>query len=269
MTETVELTQLRSLIIDMDGVLYRGSTPIEGAREFLGFLREIGMPFILLTNNSTLTARQYVSKLARMDIAAQEGEILTSAEATAIYLARVAAPGTRVYLIGEDGIRTELEKRGFTLTDGSDVPYVVVGWDRRFTYAKLATAALAIRAGAQYIGTNPDKTFPSEAGLMPGAGALLAAIEAATDRAPLIIGKPQPAILELALQRLGAEAESSAMVGDRLETDVLGAHQMGMRTVFVLSGVTGAKELEDSSLVPDFVYDDVGAVHRAWRAALL
>nr|MBC7244319.1 HAD family hydrolase [Chloroflexota bacterium] len=263
-----KLTQLRSLIIDMDGVLYRGNAPIQGAGEFLHFLRQIGVHCLLLTNNSTLTASQYVAKLARMGIQTVEEEILTSGEATAMYLARVAPPGTKVYLIGEHGVRAELKKKGFVLSKDSDVAYVVVGLDYHFNYEKMTTAARAIRAGALFIGTNPDKTFPSEGELTPGAGALLAAIETATDTAPLIIGKPQPIIFEIAFQKLQAEPKTTAMLGDRLDTDILGGRRMGLVTILVLSGVTDRQQLAHSSLMPDLVYEDVAALHRAWREGL-
>ncbi len=263
-----QLTELRSAIIDMDGVLYRGSTPIAGAASFLGFLREEGISFLLLTNNSTLTAEQYVSKLAHMGVQVEAECILTSAEATARYLAGIALPGTEVYAIGEDGVEAELKERGFVLRDDTNVAYVVVGFDRHFTYRKMAMACLAIRAGARFIGTNPDKTYPSELGQMPGNGAALAAIEASTDTAPLVIGKPQPAIFQLALQKLGAEAKTTAVVGDRLDTDILGGQRVGLASVLVLSGVTSAQQLQGSSIVPDFVYEDVAALHHAWRDAL-
>jgi len=262
-----KLTQLRSLVVDMDGVLYRGNAPVQGAREFLDFLRQADVRFILLTNNSTLTATQYVAKLARMGIEVMEEDILTSGDATAMYLARIASPGTKIYVIGENGVRAALEKQGFVLSERTDVAYVVVGFDRHFTYGKMATATRAIRSGARFIGTNPDKTFPSEAGLIPGAGALLAAIETATDTAPLIIGKPQPHIFELALQKLQAEPKTTAVIGDGLYTDILGGCQLGLPTILVLSGVTGAQQLAHSPLMPDLVYDDIAALHRAWRAA--
>lgn len=267
MTTSGQLTQLRSVIIDMDGVLYRGSTPILGAASFLGFLRESGIPFLLLTNNSTLTAEQYAAKLALMGVQVEADCILTSAEATARYLAGIAPPGTEVFAIGEDGVETELTARGFVLRDDTKVAYVVVGFDRHFTYRKMATACLAIRAGARFIGTNPDKTYPSELGQMPGNGAALAAIEAGTDTAPLVIGKPQPAIFNLALRKLGAEAATSAVVGDRLDTDILGGQRVGLASILVLSGVTSPKQIQDSSIAPDFVYEDVAALHRAWRDA--
>ncbi len=268
MTKSRQLTQLRSVIIDMDGVLYRGSTLIPGAASFLGFLRERDISFLLLTNNSTLTAEQYAAKLARMGVQVEAECILTSAEATARYLAGKAPPGTEVFAIGEDGVETELTERGFVLRDDTEVAYVVVGFDRHLTYRKMATACLAIRAGAKFIGTNPDKTYPSELGQMPGNGAALAAIEAGTDMAPLVIGKPQPAIFDLALQKLGAEAETSAVVGDRLDTDILGGQQVGLASILVLSGVTSAQQLQDSSIVPDCVYEDVAALHHAWRDAV-
>jgi len=268
MTISTELTQLRGLIIDMDGVLYRGNTPIKGASEFLSLLRQLNIPFIMLTNNSTGTAHQYAAKLARMGIKVAEDSILTSAEVAAEYLARIAPSGATVYAIGEDGVRTELQKHGFVLRDDSNVAYVVAGMDRHFTYKKLATAALAIRAGAKFIGTNPDKTFPSEVGLMPGAGALLAAIEAATDTPPLITGKPHPTIFELALEKLEAEANAVAVIGDRLDTDIVGGHKLGMLTILVLSGVTKASELAKAEIAPDLVYEDIAALCHAWQLAM-
>lgn len=268
MTAPSQLARVRSAIIDMDGVLYRGNTPIPGGGEFLRFLDQMEIPFILLTNNSTLTAAQYAGKLARMGVGVEESQILTSAQATALYLAGVAPAGARIYAIGENGVQTELQRHGFELHDGPEVAYVVVGFDRHLTYRKIATASLAIRAGARFIGTNPDKTFPSELGQLPGNGAALATIEAASDVAPLIIGKPQPAIFELALQRLGVEGETTATVGDRLDTDILGGHALGLTTILLLSGVTKREQLAHLSLMPDFVYEDVAALHRAWRETL-
>jgi 4-nitrophenyl phosphatase len=263
-----KLTQVCSLIIDMDGVLYRLNTPLAGAAEFLQFLRQRDKRFILVTNNSTLTVAQYVEKLAGMGIATSEDDILTSAEATAQYLASVAPPKTRVNVIGEYGIHFALEKRGFILAEDSDADYVVAALDRQLTYDKLKSAALAIRGGARFIGTNPDKTLPTEEGLIPGAKAILTALEVATDTAPLIIGKPEPAMLQLALQKLGAEPETTAIIGDGLETDIPGGHRLGLMTILVLSGVTTAQQLARSPLRPDLVYPDIAALHRAWAQGL-
>jgi 4-nitrophenyl phosphatase len=267
MTLSGQLAQARGFIIDLDGVLYRGKMPVSGAPEFIEALRLSRTPLVLLTNNSVRTAALYVDKLARMGIHVEADRILTSGQATALYLCHVAPEGATVFLIGEEGVRAQLVKRGFVLRNDPDVDYVVVGFDRAVNYEKLKLATLAIRAGAKFIGTNPDKSFPTEAGLIPGNGAILAAIEAATDVAPLIVGKPQPAIFELALEKLRTEAHETVMIGDRLDTDIVGAHHVGLITILVLSGVTGAEELASASVAPDMVYDDIAAVHSAWRRA--
>jgi len=238
------LRDINAFIIDMDGVLYRGEAAIPGAAEFLALLREWGKKFLLLTNNSTRTPAQYVEKLARMGIKVSEDDIFTSAQATALYLRRVAPPGSRVYLIGMDGIREALLAEGFALADGIDVDFVVVGMDTTVTYEKLKKATLAIRAGAEFIATNPDKTLPTEEGIVPGAGSILAAIETATDVKPTVIGKPQKPIFDIALKRLGSPPEETAVIGDRLETDILGGIQSGLKTILVLSGVTTREDLD-------------------------
>lgn len=262
-----KLRSIKGLLIDMDGVLYRGNEPISGGREFVALLRREGTPFLLLTNNSTRMPVQYVDKLARMGIEVGEGDILTSAQATALYLERIASPGAKVYLIGEEGLRAALRERGYVMAEDAD--FVVVGMDTRFTYEKLKTASLLIRDGARFIGTNPDRTFPSEEGIIPGNGAILAALEAATGVAPTVVGKPEPAMFELALAKLGVREERTAIIGDRLETDVLGGHRSGLITVLVLSGIANRRELEDFHLKPDFVFEDIEHLHRAWAEARL
>ncbi len=259
-----KLSHIRSLIMDMDGVLYRLHTPLPGAAEFLEFLRQAGKRFILVTNNSTQTPAQFAAKLAGMGITASEECILTSAEATAQYLAGVAPPGTRVFVIGEHGIRAALEKHGFVLADDTQADYVVSGLDRQLTYDKLKIATLAIRAGARFIGTNPDATLPTEEGLIPGARPIQAALEVATGVRPLIIGKPEPAMMQLALQKLEAMPETTAVVGDGLETDIPGGRRLGLTTVLLMSGTTSPQQLARSALQPDLVYDDLAALHRAW-----
>jgi len=254
---------IKSLIIDLDGVLYRGEEPIEGAREFIAFLQRERIPFLLLTNNSTRTPGQYVRKLAGMGIAVEESNILTSAQATALYLESIAPPGDRVYAIGEEGLRVALAEK-YTLTkDGAD--FVVVGMDSELTYEKLKTATLLIRGGARFIATNPDKTLPAEEGLIPGSGAILAALEAATGVAPFVVGKPQPAIFDLALARMGVGKEGAVVIGDRLETDILGGRRAGLLTILVLSGATSRQDLENSSVKPDFVFESVKQLYESWR----
>lgn len=259
------LRGIRAFVIDMDGVLYRGPSRLPGAGRLLDTLQQQSIPFVLLTNNSTLTVEQYVAKLAGMGIHVAADRIITSAVATGIYLADQAPSGARVYMIGMDGVREALASRGFTLSAESP-EYVVVGLDRDFSYDKLRTAALAIRAGAHFVGTNPDATFPSERGLEPGTGAILAAIQAATDVAPHVVGKPRPEVFRSALKLLGAEPQVTAMIGDRLGTDIAGGAQAGLYTILVLTGVTTRDELSAAEADPDIVFDDLTALTNAVRS---
>jgi 4-nitrophenyl phosphatase len=261
--DTARLRSIENLIIDMDGVLYRGDEAIPGAKEFFAFLRERPIGFVLATNNSTRTAQQYVDKLARMGMKVTLSEILTSSQATAMYLETLAPPGTKVYVIGEEGLETAVRERGYMISeDGAE--FVVVGMDRRLTYEKLKVATLLIRGGARFIGSNPDKTLPTEAGFIPGAGAMQAALEASTDVAPTIVGKPERTIFELALAKLGSRKEDTAIVGDRLDTDVLGGYNAGLMTILVLSGATNRQDVDSALVRPDLVFEDVRHLHEAW-----
>jgi len=251
----------------MDGVLYRGRESIPGTPEFLAFLRREGIGFVLATNNSTRTPEQYVDKLAQMGVGVYANEVLTSAQATAGYLTANAPAGARVFMVGQDGLRVALQAAGFALVE-KDADYVVVGMDFRACLDRLAQAALLIRAGAPFIGTNPDRTFPSERGIIPGAGALLSFLETATDVAPHVIGKPETAMVYQALARLGAEPDETGMLGDRLETDILAGQRSGLTTILVLSGVTDQAMLAESALQPDLVFRDVDHLRRMWVGAL-
>ncbi len=259
-----KLRPIENLIIDMDGVLYRGDEAIPGLKEFFAFLRGRPVDFILATNNSTRTARQYVDKLARMGVEVAPSEILTSAQATAIYLETLAPPGTKVYVIGEEGLEAAVRERGYIISrDGAE--FVVVGMDRGFTYDKLKVATLLIRGGARFIGSNPDKTLPTEAGFIPGAGAMLAALEASTGVAPTIVGKPERTIFELALAKLGGSREDTAVIGDRLDTDILGGYNAGLTTILVLSGATTRQGVDSASIKPDLVFEDIQHLYKVWR----
>jgi 4-nitrophenyl phosphatase len=267
MSEKELLRRLRHLIVDMDGVLYRGSEAIPGTQEFVKFLREQGIGFVLATNNSTRTPRQYVDKLAGMGVSIRPEEVLTSALATADYMAGIALPGSRVFVVGENGLRAALGNAGFELVE-EDAEYVVAGMDFHVCYERLAQATLLIRAGARFVGTNPDKTFPSEQGILPGAGSLLAFLETATGVAPTVIGKPETAMMEQALARMEAQADTCAVVGDRLETDILAGQRAGLATLLVLTGITDQAMLEQAEVRPDLVFDDVAHLIRAWREVL-
>jgi 4-nitrophenyl phosphatase len=261
------LRSLRSMIIDLDGVFYRGDTVIPGAPAFVDFLREQDIGFVLATNNSTRTPQQYVEKLGKMGVLVGADQILTSAVATAGYLASNAPLGTRVFVVGQDGLLAALADRGFALVE-DNVEWVVAGMDFTICYERLAQAALHIRGGARFVGTNPDLTFPSERGIVPGAGSLLAFLEAATGIQPSVIGKPAPLMMEQALVRMDAQPETTAVLGDRLETDILAGLNAGLGTILVLSGVTDPATLAASTIQPDLVYRDVGHLHGDWLSAL-
>ena len=258
----IQSPTFNSLIIDMDGVIYRGDQAIVGAKEFVALLQREGVPFLFLTNNSTRTPGQYVTKLDKMGIAIEEKDVLTSAQATALYLEKIALSGSRVYAIGEEGLRAALREK-YTIAE-EEASFVVVGMDTRLTYEKLKTATLLIRGGARFIATNPDKTLPTEEGLVPGNGAAIAALEAATGVIPFVVGKPEPAIFELALARMGVGKEGAAVIGDRLETDILGGQMAGLSTILVLSGAASRQELENSTIKPDLVFENVRQLYEAW-----
>lgn len=265
-----------TLIIDMDGVLWHGDQALPGLVEFFQTLRERKLRFILATNNASQTAQQYVDKLARMGVTVEAGEILTSAMATALYLAQRTDPAkTRVFVIGEKGATQPLLEQGFTLTglyevdppghqgDKIGADYVVCGMDKQLNWDKLATATLNINAGAQFIGTNPDTSLPTERGLTHGNGAILAALQEATGVTPIIIGKPEPLMYQQALVLLGVDPSATVAIGDRLETDILGAVRAGMRSLMVLTGVSSEADLRESDYGPDWVMPDIRAVTAA------
>jgi len=264
---SVELGDIRYLLIDMDGVLYRGQTGLPGGPELIAFLREQGIPYLLVTNNSTLTPAQFVTRLGAMGIRVSEDLIMTSGVATAAYLATLAPAGTTVNVVGEGALIEELERRGFVMA-GRDAEYVVCGWDKGINFEKLKTACLAIRDGATFIGTNADKTYPLEKDLIPGAGSILACLIAATDVDPIVVGKPEPIIIDQSLRMLGARPEETAILGDRLETDILGGHRAGIVTIMVLTGISSEAEAASYEAPPDLIFDDLPTLIGAWKEAL-
>jgi 4-nitrophenyl phosphatase len=251
----------------MDGVLYRGNAPMPGLTDFFAFMREKGIRFTLATNNSSRTPEEYVAKLAGMGVTVSPEDIFTSGIATADYLSSIAPAGTKVYVIGAESLAETMRQYGFEVSD-RDAACVVVGMDTQVTYDKLRRATLLIRAGARFIGTNPDKTFPSEEGIVPGNGAILAAIEAATGITPLTVGKPEPILFEMALKRMSADPAHTAALGDRLETDILGGINAGLFTILVLSGVVTREELAASEVQPDLVFEDIDHLRHAWLTVL-
>jgi 4-nitrophenyl phosphatase len=260
---------LRGLILDMDGVLWEGNTALPGMQDFFRFLRDRGIRFLLATNNASLTPESYVNKLGRMGVAAETAEILTSAMATAEYLKKTARPGERVYVIGEEGLIRAVEGAGLQVTgpDSLDARYVVCGMDRKLSWDKLACATINIRNGARFLGTNGDVTFPTERGITHGNGAILAALSAASGVRPTVIGKPSPAMMRIAVRKLGLPKARIAAVGDRLETDILGAAAVGLKSILVFTGVTHRKDLRKSRIRPTWVFADLPALQAALRQA--
>ncbi len=273
---TLHLAQVRHLILDMDGVLWQGETPRPQLPAFFATLEALGIGVALATNNATKTPETYVARLAGMGVRVMARQVVGAAEATASYVQRHYPTDVTVFMIGEAGLYEMLRRYGVTVVNPPGAPYqwtgrpadlVVVGLSRHVTYQELADATRHLEHGAAFIGTNPDTSLPTEEGLRPGAGALLAALEATTGRSPLIIGKPHPALLHEALRRLGGRPEDSAMVGDRLETDILGAQQVGLPAILVLTGVTRPADLATSPIQPDAVYPDIHALAAALRQA--
>ncbi|MFP3895899.1 MAG: HAD-IIA family hydrolase [Anaerolineales bacterium] len=262
-----ELTNIRNLLIDMDGVLYRGKTPLPGSGELIEFLKKENIDYLLVTNNSTSTPAQFVARLEEMGVHVSEESIVTSGVATAKYLRARSPNGTRVNVVGEEALIKELQKRGFVMA-GRDADYVVCGWDRGINFEKLKIACLAIRDGATFVGTNPDKTYPLENDIIPGAGSILAALVAATDVEPIVVGKPEPIMFEQSLDMLGAKQQETAILGDRVETDLLGGYRAGIATMMVLTGISEKREAEEHQVPVDFVFDDLPSLIQAWEKAL-
>lgn len=256
------LTNITHLIIDMDGVLYLGDQPMHCLREFIAFLRERDISFILATNNSTRTPQACVDKLARMGVTVYPNEILVSGQATARFLRREYPCGTRVHVFGMPSLKQAMTEEGFVLAD-ENVQLVVASMDREITYDKLKRATLLIRRGARFIATNLDPTNPSEEGLVPGTGSMIVALEAASGVKATAIGKPEPTMYQLAMEQMGARPETTAAVGDRVDTDILGGKRAGLITICVLSGSSNRAEAE--AIGTDMIFDDIAHLLETWK----
>ena len=256
------LKNISHLIIDMDGVLYLGDQPVPCLREFFAFLRERNIRFILATNNSTRTPQAYVDKLAGMGVTVSPNEILVSGQATARFLRREYPRGTRVHVFGMPSLKQALTDEGFVLAD-EEVQLVVASMDRQVTYEKLKRATLLIRGGARFIATNLDPTNPSEEGLLPGTGAMVAALETASGVKAIPIGKPEPTMYQLAMEQMRADPESTAAIGDRVDTDILGGKRAGLTTICVLSGSSNRAEAE--AIETDMIFEDIALLLETWK----
>lgn len=261
-----KISEMNSFVVDLDGVLWRGPEMLPGVAEFFDHIHHSGTKLLLASNNSTARPAAVQRRLEAIGVHVPESSILTSALATAAYLSKTLPAEASVLAIGEDGLRHALTQSGFHLVEtADDVRAVVVGLDRDVTYARLAEATLAIRHGAIFVGTNPDRTFPTERGLVPGNGSLLAAVQAATDQDPIIIGKPEKIYFELALEKLKSEPGGTVMLGDRIDTDILGGQNAGLNTCLVMTGVDDRKTLERSQIQPTWVFTDLVELTAALR----
>lgn len=261
-----KVSKIRALLFDMDGVLYKGDEILPGVLDCLAFFEKSERSILFVTNNATRTPAMFVDKLAAMGIAAREEQVLTSADATGGWMARNAPSGSKVQLIGQAGVWSAMLAHGFRPANKpQEADFVVVGMDFHLDYRKCAEATLAIRSGARFIATNEDSTFPSEEGEIPGAGAIVALLKAATGVEPEVIGKPHPGMFEEAMNRLQLNAGACLMVGDRYETDIQGAQDLSMWTVGVCTGVTSHNEFLGQERPPNFIFADVQELTDAFR----
>ncbi|MEW1952396.1 HAD-IIA family hydrolase [Terrabacter sp. NPDC080008] len=242
-------------LTDMDGVLVHEEDAIPGAAEFVKALKESGRPFLVLTNNSIFTPRDLRARLLMSGIDVPEQSIWTSALATAQFLAE-QRPGGTAYVVGESGLTTAMHDVGYVMTD-RDPDYVVLGETRTYSFEAITRAIRLIEKGARFIATNPDPSGPSPYGTLPATGSVAALISTATGRQPYYIGKPNPLMMRSALNRLDAHSETTVMVGDRMDTDIISGLEAGLRTVLVLTGSTSREQVEHFPYRPSRIVDSI------------
>jgi HAD superfamily hydrolase (TIGR01457 family) len=259
------LADIRLFLLDMDGTVYLGSRLLPGSLDFLRYLGETGRDHLFLTNNSSRNADYYAQKLTKLGWPAQPGEILTSGEATALYLGGLK-PAARIYLLGTPDLETEFEAHGFVLTD-ENPDYVVLGFDMTLTYDKLVRACDLIRGGVPFIATHPDLNCPTESGYIPDCGAMTALITASTGVTPKVIGKPNREIIDAMFRKKPVRRDQVAMVGDRLYTDIVMGHNAGVTSVLVLSGEAKEADIPAAPVKPDHVAGGLGALYEALKQA--
>lgn len=252
-----KLQDIKCYLLDMDGTFYLGNNLIPGTLDFMQLLKEKGRDYLFVTNNSSCDADFYAEKLSRMGWQSTPNDVLTSGEATAIYIKK-QKPNAKVYLLGTPQLEAEFASHGFILTDNQP-DYVVIGFDKSLTYQKLVTACNLIRAGVPFIATHPDINCPTEDSFIPDCGAMLALIKASTGVVPQkIIGKPNEEIVEAVLMEKKYQRSEIAMVGDRLYTDIATGKKAGITSILVMSGETTAETLKNSDIQPDYVFDNLG-----------
>jgi len=251
-----ENSKIRSLILDMDGVIWKDKTPLANLPLFFSELSDRGYGFVLATNNTTLSIEQFLDKFKSLGVVLGYSQVINSSLATAQYLLDLYPDGGPIYVVGEIGLNKTLEDHGF-FHDEDNVKAVVAGLDRELTYDMLKKASLHIQSGVPFIGTNPDPSLPTPEGLIPGTGTVLAALEAASGVKPVIIGKPAPELYRLALKRLNTKPAETLVVGDRLETDITGGQELGCPVCVVLSGVASSEDAHNWKPKPNYIIEDI------------
>jgi 4-nitrophenyl phosphatase len=245
------MKQFKGYLIDLDGTMYRGKEVIKEAGDFVRRLKEKGLPYLFVTNNSSRRPEQVAEKLKTFGISAEKEQVFTTSMATAQFIAD-KKPGSTAYVIGEEGIRSALEEKGIALQEEKP-DFVVVGIDRGINYEKLALACLGVRNGAAFISTNGDIAIPTERGLLPGNGSLTSVVTVSTQTQPIFIGKPESIIMEQALEVLGVSKEETLMVGDNYDTDIKAGMNAGLDTLLVHTGVTTKEILKQMEEQPTYV----------------
>jgi len=260
------LGEKRLFLLDMDGTIYLDEDLFPGTRPFLWAVREAGGRYLFLTNNSSKSVDAYLQKLGRMGIAAGREDFLTSVDALIADLGR-GKPYRKCYAFGTESFRAQLREAGVPVTDKreEDVDCLLIGFDTELTFQKLEDACILLNRGVDFIATNPDWVCPTWYGSVPDCGSVCEMLRRATGRTPRVIGKPQPAMALLALERTGFPPAQAVMVGDRLYTDIAAGVNAGIDTVFVLSGEGTRADLAASEGKPTWVFDDIAALHRAWE----
>jgi 4-nitrophenyl phosphatase len=250
-------TLISALILDIDGTLLRGEEPIPGLKSLFAYLHSDQVPYVIASNNSTKTPEAYRQKFAGFGVVIEPESVITSGVATAEFIRDCFNQESLLYVIGEVGLRDALQEAGFNLVESASdkVEAVIVGGDSHLNYEKLKTATLLIQKGAKLYGTNPDVVYPTHEGLIPETGTTLAALTAATEVLPTIIGKPERYLFDAALARLSTDPAKTAVVGDRLETDILGGQRAGLRTILITTGVDNEETIKTKGIQPDWIVD--------------
>jgi HAD superfamily hydrolase (TIGR01457 family) len=258
MDKMERLKKIRLFLLDMDGTFYLGNSILPGTQHFVEqFAKDTNRDFAFITNNSSKNRMDYVAKLKRMGFDFPEHKVITSGEATTIYLNQ-QKPHAKIYLVGTPSLEKEFTDAGFILTE-ENPDYVVLGFDMTMTYRKMELLCNFVKDGVPYIATHPDFNCPDENGwILPDAGAMIAFVEASTGKRPLVIGKPNRYIIEAASQKFGIPKEEIAMVGDRLYTDIAVGKNAQILTVLVLCGETSLQDLDGSDVQPDFIFQNLG-----------